>query len=251
VGHDPPINVVVAPSKSERRRVKRPLPGWLSVAVVAACLIGGAWLLWWFVAGGGPRERTVTLKEVPRQARRGGGGPNPVGNAFRQLTRAATGVFVVKGDEWHVRSPGDTVMRVIKRPDGRFESNFYFDRNDLVSPDELSLLVFRAEVANNEAAARAAGVTTRQMESFKKLQSQTGMAISTAERNELAEMWETYVASPDAPLKGAAERTMVERLEAVGRTNLEATKRQMSARALVVKSLLTPEQLQHVQQRRR
>ncbi|MDQ3440190.1 MAG: hypothetical protein M3478_07545 [Planctomycetota bacterium] len=227
-------------------RVKRPVPGWVSVAVLAGCLLGGAWLLWWFVAGSAPRERTVTLKEVPRQARRGG--PSPVGSMFRQLTQAATGVLVVKGDEWHVRAPGSAVMRVLKRAAGGFDVNFYYDRNDLVTPEDLALLTFRAQVANNDIAARAASVTATQLAAFKKLQSQTGMLISPAERLEMTELWEQYAASSSAESKSAAEAAIVERLETIGKKNLDPTKQQMSTRAAFVKSLLTPEQLKRVQQ---
>ena len=47
-------------------------------------------------AGSAPRERTVTLKEVPRQARRGSGGPS----VFQTLVQTSTGVLVVKPGEW-------------------------------------------------------------------------------------------------------------------------------------------------------
>lgn len=231
--------------KSERPlRAKHPVPGWVSVAVLTGCLLGGAWLLWWFVAGSAPRERTVTLKEVPRQARRGSGGPN----MFQTLVQTSTGVLVVKGDEWHVRAAGSAVMRVLKRSAGGFDVNFYYDRNDLVSPEELALLTFRAQVANSDNAARAASVTPQQLETFQKLQSQTGMLISPAERLEMTELWEQYAASSSAESKSAAEAAMVERLETIGKKNLEPTKQQMSSRAAYVKSLLTADQLKRVQQ---
>src|SRR5215210_4616868 len=153
----PTPSVVVPDSPADRRRVKRPVPGWTSVAVLVATLLGGAWLLWWFVAGSAPSERTITLSEVPRQARRGTrGGGDPVASVFSQLARTTNGVMVVKPGEWRVKSAGDAVMRVVKQPDGRFDYSFYFDRNDLVPPDQLALLVFRAEMVSNDDAARAA-----------------------------------------------------------------------------------------------
>jgi hypothetical protein len=241
--------VAIPPSPAERRRVKRPVPGWASVAVLSACLLGGAWLLWWFVAGSAPRERTVTLKEVPRMARRGGGGggggPNPIGNMFRQIAQTTYGVIVVKPGEWRVRAPGDAVMRVVKHAEGRFDYTFYYDRNDLVTPDELKLLMFRAQVVADADAARAAEITPQQMATFKKLQSQTGMAIGPAARDELIGLWETYVLA-DAASKPAAEKPLVARLEALGKQNLAATKQQMSGRAALVKSVLTPAQRQRV-----
>ena len=236
--------------KSERPlRAKHPVPGWVSVAVLSGCLLGGAWLLWWFVAGSAPRERTVTLKEVPRQARRGSGGPS----MFQTLVQTSTGVLIVKPGEWQVRAPGSVVMRVLQRDAsaggaGGFDAHFYYDRTDLVTPAELALLTFRAQVANNDNAARAASVTPQQLETFKKLQSQTGMLISAAERLEMTELWEQYVASSSAESKSAAEAAMVERLETIGKKNLEPTKQQMSSRAAYVKSLLTTDQLKRVQQ---
>jgi hypothetical protein len=238
--------------KSERPlRAKHPVPGWVSVAVLSGCLLGGAWLLWWFVAGSAPRERTVTLKEVPRQARRGTGGPS----VFQTLVQTSTGVLVVKPGEWQVRAPGGVVMRVLQRGAGAggagaggFDAHFYYDRTDLVTPAELALLTFRAQVANNDNAARAASITPQQLEAFKKLQSQTGMLISPAERLEMTELWEQYAASSSAESKSAAEAAMVERLETIGKKNLEPTKQQMSSRAAYVKSLLTADQLKRVQQ---
>jgi len=221
-------------------RAKHPIPGWMSVAVLSACLLIGAWLLWWFVAGSAPRERTVTLKEVPPQARRGTGGPS----VFQTLVQTSTGVLVVKPDgEWQVRAPGSAVMRVVKRSAGGFDANFYYDRTDLVNPEELALLTFRAKVANDDTAARAAEITPRQLSEFKRLQSQTGMLIAPAERVELTELWEQYAASSSAESKSAAEGALVARLEAVGKANLEPTKQQMRSRAALVKSLLTPAQL--------
>ena len=236
--------------KSERPlRAKHPVPGWVSVAVLAGGLLGGAWLLGWFVAGSAPRERTVTLKEVPRQARRGSGGPS----VFQTLVQTSTGVLIVKPGEWQVRAAGGVVMRVLQRGAvaggaGGFDTHFYYDRIDLVTPAELALLTFRAQVANNDNAARAASVTPQQLDAFKKLQSQTGMLISPAERLEMTELWERYAASSSAESKSAAEAAMVERLETIGKKNLEPTKQQMSSRAAYVKSLLTADQLKRVQQ---
>ena len=221
-------------------RAKHPIPGWVSVAVLSASLVIGAWLLWWFVAGSAPRERTVTLNEVPPQARRGSGGPS----VFQTLVQKSTGVLVVKPDgEWQVRAPGSVVMRVLKRPAGGYDSNFYYDRTDLVNPEELALLTFRAKVANDDTAAQAAEITPKQMSEFKRLQGQTGMLIAPAERVELTEMWEQYAASNSAESKSAAEAALIARLEAVGKANLEPTKQQMRSRAAFVKSLLTPQQL--------
>ncbi len=224
------------------------MPGWATVAVVASCLVGGAWLLWWFVAGSAPRERTVTFSAVPREARRArGGGGGAVSSMFRQLTKSASGVLVVRDGEWRVKS-GDAVMRVQKRADGGYDRNFYYDRDGLVPPEELALLTFRASVVNDDAAARAAGITPRQMEAFKKLQNQTGMVIADADRQQLAAIWEAHAASPDPKVKTDREQAMVERLGAIGKQNLEATKQQMMGRAALVKSLLTPEQLKRVRQ---
>ena len=234
--------------KSQRPlRAKRPIPGWLSVVVLFACLLGGTWLLWWFVAGSAPRERTVTLKEVPPQARRGTAGPS----VFQTLVQTTSGVLVVKPGEWQVRAPGSVVMRVLQRGAGTagaaggggFDANFYYDRTDLVNPEELALLTFRAKVANDDTAARAAEITPRQLSEFKRLQSQTGMLIAPAERVELTELWEQYAGSNSAESKSAAEAALVARLEAVGKKNLDPTKQQMSSRAAFVKSLLTPAQL--------
>src|SRR6478736_5121683 len=108
-----------------------------------------------------------------RQARRGPrSGDGPVGSMFTQLVRTTTGVLVVKPGEWRVRAPGDVVMRILKQSDNKFDYSFYYDRNDLVPPDELALLVFRAEMLANDDAARAANITTAQMATFKKLQAQ-------------------------------------------------------------------------------
>jgi hypothetical protein len=238
-------NVVVPLSPAERRRVKRPMPGWASVAVLSACFVLGGWLLWWFVAGSGPSERTVTLSEVPRQARRRSGDGGGLGNVFQQIARTTFGVMVVKAGEWRVRAAGDAVMRVVKQPTGTFDYTFFYDRNDLVTRPELALLVYRAEMVNNADAARAASITPQQMATFKALQSQTGMVISAGERAELAAMWEKYSIA-DAASKPALEKPMVARLEAVGKENLATTKQQMSRRAALVKSTLTAEQLKRV-----
>jgi hypothetical protein len=246
VSTDPAANVVIPLSPSERRRVKRPMPGWASVAVLSACFVLGGWLLWWFVAGSGPSERTVTLSEVPRQARRrssdGGAG---LGTVFQQIARTTFGVMVVKPGEWRVRAAGDAVMRVVKQPAGTFDYTFFYDRNDLVTAPELALLVYRAEMVNNADAARAADITPQQMATFKALQSQTGMVISAGERAEMTAMWEKYSLA-DAASKSALEKPMVARLQTIGKDNLAATKQQMSRRAALVKATLTAEQLKRV-----
>lgn len=246
VGSDPMMTVVPA-SRAERRRAKN-VPGWMSVAVVAAGLAGGAWLLYWFVAGSGPRERTVTFSEVPRQARRGEGG-GPVSSVFRQLARTTDGVLVVRADEWRVKS-GDAVMNVAKQKDGTLGYTFYYDRSDLVPPEQLALLVVRRDVVNDADAALALGITPQQLETFKRQQGETGMSIAPAERKELAGLWAKYVAA-DAGAKPAAEKQLVAALDVVGKRNLDVTKQRMIERAKLVESTLTPEQLERVRQRSR
>jgi len=238
---------VVPLSRAERRRAKH-MPGWLSVAVVAAALAGGAWLLYWFVAGSGPRERTVTFSEVPRQARRGEAG-GPVTDVFRQIARTTRGVLVVRADEWRVIA-GDAAMTITKDNAGAFAYTFYYDRSDLVSSDQLAMLVVRRDTVNDANVAQTMGITPQQLETFKREEGGTGMSIAASERKEFAGLWEKYAAA-SATAKPAAEKRLVTALEAVGKKNLEATRQRMIELAKLVESTLTREQLERVRQRSR
>jgi len=240
---------VVPPSRGEVRRSKR-VPGWMSVAVVAAALAGGAWLLYWFVAGSTPRQRTVTFSEVPRQARRDQTGSGPIGNMFRQIAKSNSGVLIVRAGEWRVNA-GDAVMTVAKAPKGEtFAYTFYYDRNDLVPADQLALLVFRRDVLNDEDLARSMQLTPQQVETFRKQQGETGMSLSPAQRKRLAELWERYTLA-DAAAKPEAEKPLVAALDEIGKRNLENTKRRMAERAKLVESTLTAEQLERLRERNR
>src|SRR5687768_4812523 len=119
----------------------RGIPGWASALIILLCLGAGSWLTWTFVMAGGAGGRIVVLDYAP------GDGVNRQGPDAWRINAGAGVVTVRKGGG----------------PRGQYAFEFFFDRYEFLTPDQVEVLTKTRRLVMDRAFARELGVTPSQM----------------------------------------------------------------------------------------
>ena len=216
----------------------KPMPAWLAIGIIAACVAASVGLLWWWFSDT-RRPILVDLPSTPSQA---------------QVRRAQViddnwtdDVRSLGGGNWAVRA-GDNRLNISTRTDEKTnETRKRFNltyRQPLVDGDDRALLRVPS-LANREEAAKELGLTDDQRAAIRKLprMGATAMRASKEDVAKVEQAWAAFDAAAD-DAKDPAEQAVLAALREVGDRSVDPSRQQLAEQVTKVREILTPEQIE-------
>jgi len=211
----------------------RDVPAWATILSVALVLGGAGWLIYrqWFAMPSAGQEIDV--------------GPVNTGRRFARTLPPPPreGVATLGAGLWRVKS-GDFSMQL---PIKSAEIHVYYDKADLVPPDQLVLLQARRNAVSSPTAAKRMNLSAEQIKQLQAipLRQGEGLKLEPADRDRLKALWDAYNAAADEAKK-AKEPDLLAALKQIGTDALAPTRQRYAQRAAEIKAVFTPEQLKGI-----
>jgi hypothetical protein len=217
----------------------------IAIAALALCLIVGAGIVWWLLIGSTPKRRTVSV-DPAKQGAMIMPGPN-----FRMAPprpRDTRGVNRNGENDWFVRGEVGAV-RITKNAAGAYDLLFVTPRNLDLSREQIALLSGRFRILKDPLMAKEWGVTDDQVSKLDRIDVSAGaLKPAAADLASVRQLWDAYMKATDGPSKMDAQKKLVEKVDQVGKANVEVARSLYGQRTEQIKQILTAEQVKRITQ---
>ena len=205
----------------------------IGIGGLVLCLLIGGGIVYWFLFGSTPSRREVTVDAN-----------QPINLRGRQMVMPR--VNRTGANDWSVQ--GDVgVMRVTQAVAGKENKfNFGFKSGSLgLKQSEINLVAGRFRIISDAAMAKAWNITPEQLDKLKKIDLGGGGALkpSDPDRAEIRKLWDDFQSASD---KGPAQKKLVDKLDTIARSNLDASKKTILDRIEQIRQILTAEQVEKI-----
>jgi hypothetical protein len=202
----------------------------IGIGALVLCLLIGGGIVYWFLFGSTPSRNEVAIDPNQPVNLRGREMPMP------RVSKTGAKDWAVQGDAG--------VMRVTQAgKDYKFNFGFQSRLLGLTQP-QINLIAGRFRILNDAAMARAWKITPEQLEKLKKIDLGSGaLRPSDQDRAAIRKLWDDFQSASD---KGPAQKKLLDKLDTIARSNLEASKKAILERIEQIRQILTAEQVEKI-----
>ena len=204
----------------------------IGVGVLILCLLVGGGIIYWFMFGSAPSTAEVSINPNAPVRMQGRRMPTP------RVISTASNTWSINGDAG--------AMRVTHGADGDHFA-YGFQRGVLgLNQQQINLVSGRSRILVDPPMAKAWKITPEQMTKLKAIDfgsSAASIPMTSAEQAEITKLWKDF---QDASDKGASQKALVDRLDAIARGHVDASKKKLVDRIDQISQILTPDQVQMI-----
>jgi hypothetical protein len=231
-----------SPSPGPKKGLSPKARQWIGVGGLIACLLIGSGIVYWLLVGASPKRRTVQIdpkEQTNNLAGRGGRVQRP---------RNMAGITQRGDKDWVVRS--NTGLMVVRKNEAGADTFNFAYPGGLLSGDHSLLAAARFRILQDPAMAKEWKITPEQIEKLKKVDLRADrLRPPDDQRATLRQLWEAYVKAGSDQSKAGAEKTLVEKLDEIARTNREPARLAAVKGIDEIKSILTADQIAAITKR--
>jgi hypothetical protein len=211
----------------------RPLPVWLSIPIILACLAGGGWIIHWYVMTDPISHETKILGDAPVQAQwQGGGGRNRFNGPRRGIDSQPNGRWAIHTEKAHANFAVENGKAIYKNV-------FYTNRASIPQPARQTFEA-TSNLLKDSKRVEALKLTSTQRQKLDALSKEPPTVVLPADKILLTNAVGAYVAA-DVKYRPEMEPKILNLLDEISDRSMNATAKEAADRAAQIDQIITPD----------